>query len=94
MLEHQDPVVAAEVLRGIKHMKAMRLEERRYRLLLVETDFQAYHAVWFKMATSVGSDGTIGIQPILSAIKRGGRIVEFHFRLKVWNDIRPDIRRI
>lgn len=92
--EYQDSVVAAEVLRTLKQAKAQRLEERRYSLRLVETDFQAYYAVRFKVSSGVKSDGTVGIKPVIAAIQGGCRIVVSHFRLKLSYDIGTDIRRI
>lgn len=94
LLEYQDPVVAAEIQGALKQAKALRLEQRRHSLLLIETDFQAYYAVRFKVSSGVKSDGTVGIKPVISAIQGGSRIEVSHFRLKLGYDFGPDIRRI
>ena len=92
--EDQDAVVTTKILRLFTQTEIFGVKKRRHRLFLVETDFQAYHAICLKMMTSLRSDGAIGIKPVYSAIKRCGRVVKSHLRLKLMNDTGPDIRRI
>ncbi|MNV97685.1 hypothetical protein D3C71_1928380 [compost metagenome] len=93
-LEDQNPVVAAQILGLFAQTEVLGTKQCRNRLFLIETDFQAYHAVCLKMMTGLKGDGTIGIKPIVSAIERYGWIVQSHFRLKLCDHTGPYIRRI
>jgi hypothetical protein len=82
-LEHKDAVVSCEIPHGFYQPVPCPLENARYGVLLVITDFNADGSAGCKAAVRAFRYQAIGIEPVFAAIQRSARIEITHVRLQI-----------
>src|SRR5690606_12475009 len=87
-------VVAAEILHRLDTRKTVFAHDPGDLIHLVVSDFVSHQAVFPKMIARSGSDGPIGIKPIVSAIQRQDRVVKPNILVQRSDHGADDIGRV